>query len=47
MSPSKEQIRQWMQQRQQEKVVPPTPAEVRRQLGWNLTAPAKNTSCDR
>jgi hypothetical protein len=45
--PNKEMVRQWMQQRQQEKTAPPTPAEVRRQLGWNLTTPVKNTNCDR
>jgi hypothetical protein len=45
--PSKEEVRKWMQQRQQEKTVPPTPAEVRRALGWYMTAPAKNTNCGR
>jgi hypothetical protein len=45
--PSKEQVREWMQQRQQQRTVPPAPAEVRRQLGWGLNVPAKNTNCDR
>jgi hypothetical protein len=34
--PTKEQIRDWMQQRQAEKKPPPTPAQVREQLGWHL-----------
>jgi hypothetical protein len=34
--PSKEEVRQWMQQRQVEHKPPPAPAEVRRQLGWHL-----------
>jgi hypothetical protein len=45
--PNKEQIREWMQQRQQAKTPPPAPAEVRRALGWGLNVPAKNTNCDR
>lgn len=34
--PTKQQVREWMQQRQAEKHVPPTPEEVRRQLGWGM-----------
>jgi hypothetical protein len=34
--PTKEQIRQWMQQRTAEHKPPPTPAQVREQLGWHL-----------
>jgi hypothetical protein len=45
--PSKEEVRKWMEQRQQAKTVPPSPQEVRRMLGWHLTAPVKNTNCDR
>ncbi len=34
--PTPLQVRQWMQQRQADKVPPPSPAEVRRALGWGL-----------
>jgi hypothetical protein len=34
--PSKELVRNWMQQRQGEHRPPPTLDEVRRQLGWEL-----------
>lgn len=34
--PSKEQVRHWTQQRSQSQVPPPSPADVRRELGWNL-----------
>jgi hypothetical protein len=34
--PSKEEVRQWMQQRQVDHKPPPSPSEVRRQLGWHL-----------
>lgn len=40
--PSKQQIRDWMQQRQQEHKPPPTPEEIRRQLGWEMIAPKKH-----
>jgi hypothetical protein len=34
--PAKEQVRAFMQQRQKERSAPPTPEEIRRQLGWEL-----------
>ena len=34
--PTREQLQQWLKQRHVEKTPPPTPAEIRRQLGWNL-----------
>lgn len=34
--PSKEDVRSWMAQRRAENSPPPSPAEVRRALGWNL-----------
>ncbi|MGZ4872751.1 MAG: hypothetical protein ACXV99_12705 [Candidatus Angelobacter sp.] len=41
--PSKEQVRQWMQQRQVEHKPPPTPEQVRRELGWHMIVlPQKN-----
>lgn len=40
--PNKEMVRQWMQQRQQEHKPPPTPEEIRRQLGWEMITPKKH-----
>lgn len=34
--PSKEQVRQWMSERQEQRTPPPSPQEVKRQLGWGL-----------
>jgi hypothetical protein len=34
--PSKEQVRHHMQQRAQQRTPPPSPDEIRRQLGWHL-----------
>lgn len=34
--PSHQQVRQWMQQRQVAHTPPPTPAQIRTQLGWDL-----------
>jgi hypothetical protein len=34
--PSNQQVRSWMQQRQADKSPPPSPEEIRRQLGWGL-----------
>jgi len=34
--PSKQAVRDFMAKRQVERVPPPRPEEVRRQLGWNL-----------
>lgn len=34
--PSKEQVRIWTQQRSMSRLPPPSPAEVRRQLAWDL-----------
>lgn len=34
--PTKEQIRQYMQQRREAKYPPPSMQEIRRQLGWEL-----------
>ncbi len=36
--PSKEQVRAYMAQREQERRPPPSPDEIRRQLGWRLCA---------
>lgn len=34
--PTKEQVRQYMQQRQEEHRPPPTPEQIKRELGWHL-----------
>lgn len=34
--PSKEDIRKWLQERQNQRTAPPSPEEIRRQLGWGL-----------
>ena len=34
--PTKEQLRAYLQTRHESKTPPPSPEEVRRQLGWNL-----------
>jgi hypothetical protein len=34
--PTKEQVRAWQQERIEAKAPPPSPEEIRRQLGWGL-----------
>lgn len=34
--PQKEEVRQYMARRQEESEPPPSPEEIRRQLGWGL-----------
>ncbi len=34
--PTKENVRAFTQRRAQARTPPPTPAEIRRQLGWNM-----------
>jgi hypothetical protein len=36
--PNKEAVRKFMQQRQKDRTPPPSPEEIRRQLGWGLIA---------
>ena len=36
--PTPQQVRAWMVQRRTEKVAPPTPEQIRRELGWGLVA---------
>lgn len=36
MYTTKQQVREWMQQRQKQHTPPPTPEEIRRQLGHEL-----------
>jgi hypothetical protein len=35
-NPPKEKIREWMDRRTHEESPPPTPDEIRRELGWHL-----------
>ncbi|MES2150755.1 MAG: hypothetical protein V4508_13305 [Pseudomonadota bacterium] len=37
--PSKQLVRQYLERRTRAVGPPPTPEEIRRQLGWNLMAP--------
>lgn len=34
--PAKQAVHDWMARRQRERTPPPSPEEVRRQLGWHL-----------
>lgn len=34
--PTNEQVRNWMQQRQADRSPPPSPEQIRRELGWGL-----------
>lgn len=34
--PTKEQIRKWMQERQAQRTAPPSPEQIRRELGWHM-----------
>lgn len=34
--PTPQAVRTWMQQRQMDRTPPPSPEEVRRQLGWEM-----------
>jgi hypothetical protein len=36
IKPSNQQVRSWMQQRQAERKPPPSPDEIRRELGWQM-----------
>jgi hypothetical protein len=36
--PSKEQVRQFMQRRRVDRTPPPSPDQIRRELGWHLEA---------
>lgn len=42
--PTNEQVRSWMQQRQADRSPPPTPEEIRRQLGWRLVEAERETN---
>jgi hypothetical protein len=41
--PTKEQVRQWMQKRQVAHQPPPTPEQIKRELGWDLIPKPNNT----
>lgn len=42
--PTKEQVRKWMQDRQAQRTAPPSPEEIRRQLGWGMVQGQKQTN---
>ena len=43
--PSNQQVRSWMQQRQEQNRPPPSLEEIRRQLGWHMVeAERENTN---
>lgn len=37
--PSKEQVQVWMHNRRAERTPPPSPEQIRRELGWQLSQP--------
>lgn len=41
MAPSKEQVREWFKQQVKSKQPPPTPEQIRRELGWYLKPQTK------
>ncbi len=45
--PSKYVVREYLERRSQEVKPPPTPEEIRRQLGWGLTSPDFRPSTSR
>ena len=44
--PDRELVRSWMLQRQVDRVPPPSPEEVRRQLGWGLVGAEREARGD-
>lgn len=45
--PTPQQVRDWMQQRQVEHKPPPTPREIREQLGWWMLVNNAKRDCAR
>lgn len=45
--PSPQQVRDWMKKRRAEKTPPPSPEQVRRELGWELVRNTKSAECAR
>lgn len=43
MHPTPQQVRDWMRAPERKNGPPPTPAEIRRQLGWGMTATSGRT----
>lgn len=42
--PSNQQVRSWMQQRQVDRTPPPSPDQVRRELGWQMVEAERETN---
>ena len=40
--PSNQQVRTWLQQRRQDGTPPPSPEQIRRELGWGLVEAARD-----
>jgi hypothetical protein len=45
--PPKHLVREYLKQRSRDKKPPPTPEEIRRQLGWGMLMPAMKLSAGR
>jgi hypothetical protein len=41
--PTKQQVKQYLQERHASKAPPPSPEEIRRQLGWGLMQTGRET----
>lgn len=40
--PTKETVQAWMQSRRAERTAPPSPEQIRRELGWHMTQPYRS-----
>lgn len=45
--PTKEELQAWLKQRHEAKAPPPTPEQIRRELGWQLEPNNKRAVCAR
>lgn len=45
--PTREQLQAWLKQRHESKAPPPTPEQIRRELGWSLGTINKSATCAR
>ena len=42
--PSNQQVRSWMQQRQADRTPPPSPDQIRMELGWRMVEAERETT---
>ena len=47
IQPTKQLVRAYLERRSHDSKPPPTPEEIRRQLGWGLAMPGMKLSADR